>query len=275
MERASAANWTLFVVTFLAMATWESFRPVRRLAWPAERRWSRHAILLLISGIAMTAAFRISPVLLAAATANSRFGILNREWIPFVVRCGATILLLDLVTYATHRAFHSVPLLWRVHEVHHSDPDYDVSTAARFHPIEVVLVQGAHLVMILLLAPPPIAVFASGLFTVVLNLFVHANASLPRWAELPLRRVFITPDLHRIHHSEDIVEQGRNLGQTFIWWDRLFGTYASRALDLDGGRIGLKGLQNEQSLGLGFMLAEPFQSRAQLQVDPAATRPGL
>jgi sterol desaturase/sphingolipid hydroxylase (fatty acid hydroxylase superfamily) len=101
----------------------------------------------------MTAAFRISPVLLAASVANSRIGLLNPEWIPLWVRCAVTILLLDLLNYAAHRTFHSVSFLWRVHEVHHSDPDYDVSAAARFHPIEVG-VQGAHLAVIALLASP-------------------------------------------------------------------------------------------------------------------------
>jgi len=276
IESASAGNWTLFVVTFLAVATWESFRPVRPLTSPAGQRWGRHGILYLICGILMTATFRITPVLLAVASVNNRFGLLNREWIPFALRFAATLIILDLVRYAVHRLFHSVYFLWRVHEVHHSDPEYDVSTAGRFHPIEVILEQGSQLAIILLLAPPPLAVFVSGLLTIVLNLFVHANAFLPGWAEQILRMVFITPGMHRIHHSEDIKEQTRNLGQTFAWWDRLFGTYSDQPQAGEAGLItGIKGLQNEGSLGLGFMLAEPFQSRPQPQADPVLTRPGL
>jgi sterol desaturase/sphingolipid hydroxylase (fatty acid hydroxylase superfamily) len=105
-----------------------------------------------------------------------------------------------------------------------------------------------------------VAVLIAGLLTEVLNLFVHANASLPGWAERWLRIVFITPDLHRIHHSEDVEEQQRNLGQTFAFWDRLFGTYEGEP---GAGEItrGLKGFQNAESFGLGFMLLEPFQSR--------------
>ena len=125
-------------------------------------------------------------------------------------------------------ASFTLPLLWRVHEVHHSDPDYDVSTAARFHPIEVVSVQGAYLAAVALLAPPPIAVFLSELLTVVLNLFAHANASFPRKVEKCLGIVFMTPDVHRIHHSADEADHSRNFGQTFIWWDRIFGTYLSQ-----------------------------------------------
>jgi sterol desaturase/sphingolipid hydroxylase (fatty acid hydroxylase superfamily) len=186
------------------------------------------------------------------------------------VRCAATILLLDLLNYAAHRTFHSVSFLWRVHEVHHSDPDYDVSTAARFHPIEVVGVQGAHLAVIALLAPPALAVFIAGLLTEVLNLFVHANASLPGWVERWLRIVFITPDLHRIHHSEDIGEQQRNLGQTFAFWDRLFGTFQQDEPRAGEITTGLKGFQNAESFGLGFMLMGPFQSRPQPQPDPVS-----
>lgn len=277
LERASALNWTLFVVIFLAVAVWESAQPLRPLTWPAERRWSRHAILLLISGIVLTVVLRITPVALAEAAVKSRFGILNRAWIPWAVRFALTLAVLDLVTYATHRAFHSVYFLWRVHEVHHSDPDYDVSTAGRFHPVEVVAVQGAHLAAILLLAPPPLAVLAAGLLTSAQNLFTHANASLPNRADAILRTVFITPSLHRLHHSDQVADQIRNLGQTFTFWDRLFGTYAE-AGDLKVV-TGIRGLQNEGSLGLGFMLAAPFQHRtetqAQMQIDPAPTRPGL
>jgi sterol desaturase/sphingolipid hydroxylase (fatty acid hydroxylase superfamily) len=121
--------------------------------------------------------------------------------------------------------------------------------------------------VIALLAPPPIAVFVAGLLTAVLNLFVHAKASLPGWLERYLRMVFITPDLHRTHHSEDVWEQWQNLGQTFVWWDRLFGTYADQPRARNEIKTGLKGMQNAESLGLGFMLAEPFQEWRQTQTE--------
>jgi sterol desaturase/sphingolipid hydroxylase (fatty acid hydroxylase superfamily) len=260
----SAAYWTLFAVLFLAFAVWESFRPKRPLSFSTERRWGRHALLLAVSGAAQTAIFRVPPVVLAAAVASSRFGILNRPWLPFTLRCVIAVLALDLTHYGTHRILHSVPCLWRVHEVHHSDPDYDVSTAARFHPLEVVAVQGVYLGVVALLAPPPAAVFAAELLTVALNLFAHANVSVPPGTEKLLRRVIITPGLHRIHHSEVVAEQSHNLGQTFPWWDRLFGTYlAQPAAGEEGIVTGITGLRNDQSLGFGFMLAEPFRRRSE------------
>jgi sterol desaturase/sphingolipid hydroxylase (fatty acid hydroxylase superfamily) len=255
------AYWTVFVTAFLAVAVWESFRPRRALNSPAELRWTRHGILLTVSAVLLTAVVRLTPVVAAAAARP--WGVLNQAWMPFTVRCIAAILLLDLVHYATHWTFHHVPLLWRVHEVHHSDPEYDVSTAGRFHPIEVIATQGAYLAAIVLLALPLIAVLISELLTVVLNFFAHANASLPGWAERLLRNVIVTPDFHRIHHSEDVWEQTRNLGQTFIWWDRLFGTFvANPRAGQEGIVTGITGLQNRASLGLRFMLAEPFHNRA-------------
>lgn len=257
-----AAYWILFSGTFLAIAVWESFRPRATLNWPTQYRWGRHAMILAISAMAQTALFRVTPVVVAASVSGSRFGILNRAWMPFPVRCAAAILLLDLARYGLHRAFHAVAFLWRVHAVHHSDPDYDVSTAGRFHPIEVVVMQGAYLALVAVLAPPVAAVLASELLAVVLNFFAHANAAVPRRVERILRLAFITPDIHRVHHSERIEEQSRNFGQTFSWWDRLFGTFQSGNEDSkEVATTGITGLRNSTSLNLGFMLAEPFRHK--------------
>jgi sterol desaturase/sphingolipid hydroxylase (fatty acid hydroxylase superfamily) len=265
----STTYWIAFVGAFLAVAVWESFQPKRPLSGPAERRWGSHAVLLLVSTLLVKVVLRVSPVVVATAVAGSRWGILNRPWLPFAVRCAATLLLLDLTNYLVHRTYHAVGFLWRVHEVHHSDPDYDVSTAGRFHPLEVLIGQTGLLSVIALSAPPPAAVFAAELLTLLINFFVHANVSLPVPVERVLRTVIITPGLHRIHHSEEMEEQGTNLGQTFSWWDRLFGTYLDEP-DSGEDRLvtGVKGLQTPASAGLGFMLSEPFRSRAQSQADP-------
>jgi sterol desaturase/sphingolipid hydroxylase (fatty acid hydroxylase superfamily) len=260
----SAGYWICFVAAFLGIAAWESFQPKRELSVATERRWRNHGALLVIA-IGVTALLlRVSPVVLSVMVAGSRFGVLNKPWLPLMVRCGIAVALLDLLQYWVHWGFHHVPWLWRIHQVHHSDPDYDVSTAARFHPLEVLWSQGVHLGAIALLAPPVAAVFISELLTVLLNLSAHANASLPGRIEGMLRSVFITPDLHRIHHSRDVVEQQRNLGQTFPWWDRVFGTFAARASANEGAfRTGLNGLGKCDCLGIGFMLAEPFQNTRQ------------
>ncbi len=151
------------------------------------------------------------------------------------------------------------PLLWRVHQVHHSDPDLDASTGARFHPIEMIATQGAYLAAIALCAPPVGAVVLMELLFVFQSFLSHANASLPRPLESLLRPLWITPDVHRIHHSDQALEQRRNFGDLFPWWDRLFRTYlASPASGIANLRPGLEGFQNDRSLGLGFMLKLPF-----------------
>jgi sterol desaturase/sphingolipid hydroxylase (fatty acid hydroxylase superfamily) len=270
MRFEGPAYWGLFVVAFLAVAVWETWRPGRPLAWPVERRWGCHGLLFAVTAVVQTTVLRLSAVVVAVAVAGSHWGILNRPWLPFAVRSAAAVLLLDLAHYLTHRAFHAVYPLWRIHEVHHSDPDYDVSTGARFHPIETVLTQGAYLAVVAALAPPPVAVFAAELLTILMNFFVHANAALPGWAERALRYVIVTPGLHRIHHSEEVVEQSRNFGQTFSFWDRAFDTYLPAA-NAGGSMVtGIKGLQNETSLRLWFTLREPFRRRTQPTADPAA-----
>jgi sterol desaturase/sphingolipid hydroxylase (fatty acid hydroxylase superfamily) len=263
-----AAYWICFVAMFLAIAVWESIHPKRKLSIVAERRWKNHGILLAIAAIILTLLLRVSPVVLSVTVAGSRFGILNKPWAPLIVRCAIAVVLLDMLQYWIHWSFHHIQWLWRVHRVHHSDPDYDVSTAGRFHPLEVLYSQGVRLGAIALLAPPAAAVFIAEILSVILNLSAHANASLPPRSEKLLRSVFITPDLHRIHHSRNATEQQRNLGQTFPWWDRSFGTYAARAsADEEAFRTGLKGLENCDCLSIGFMLAEPFRKATQENPD--------
>jgi sterol desaturase/sphingolipid hydroxylase (fatty acid hydroxylase superfamily) len=264
----SAAYWSVFVAAFLACAVWESFRPKRNFSG-TERRWGKHGILLIICTVASVALYRISPVVMAVNVTGSRFGLLNRSWLPFAVRCIIAILALDLVRYSTHRLSHSVGALWRFHQVHHSDPDFDISTALRVHPVEVVLTQGAYLLAVAVLAPPMVAVLIAELGSILQSFFSHANASLPRWVEKPLRAVFVTPDMHRIHHSEEVVEQYKNLSDIFPWWDHLFGTYVEKPAAGDDKIVtGLKGFQNERSLGIGFMLAQPFRKDSE-QTTPA------
>lgn len=264
----SVTYWSLFAITFLGAAIWESVRPWSRLSTPAERRWGNHGIILVACTVISVTLLRISPVVAAVLVAGNKFGVLNKAWAPFVVRCGIAILVLDFVKYAMHRAYHAVPWLWRVHQVHHSDPEFDVSTGLRVHPIEVILNQGSYLAAIAVLAPPPVAVLIAELLSCAESFIGHANASLPRWAEHPVRSVFITPTMHRVHHSEVAQEQFKNLGDIFPWWDRLLGTYLDAPAAGDDRIVtGLQGFQQESSLGVMFMLTQPFRKQ------PAAVAP--
>lgn len=256
----SAAYWIALVVAFLACAIWESFQPKSNVSG-TERRWGKHGLMLIICTTASVGLFRISPVVMAFNVSGSRFGLLNIPWLPFAARCVIGILALDLVRYSTHRLAHSVGVLWRFHQVHHSDPDFDVSTGLRVHPVDLIMTQGAYLVVVAVLAPPVIAVLIAELLGALQSFFTHANASLPPWADKTLRAVFVTPDMHRIHHSEEMAEQFKNLSDIFSWWDHLFGTYLEQpAVGDEKIVVGLKGFQNERSLGIGFMLAQPFRT---------------
>lgn len=259
----SAVYWTVFVVAFLGFAIWESVRP-KRVAERTERRWGKHGLMLIICSALSVGLWRVSPVVMAFNVSGSRFGLLNRPWLPFLVRCVIAILALDLMRYATHRLSHSVEFLWRVHQVHHSDPEFDVSTALRVHPIEVVWTQGVYLAAVALLAPPVAAILIAEMISAFESFLSHANASLPSWLEKPLRWILVTPDMHRIHHSEEMPEQFKNLSEVFPWWDRLFGTYLAAPAAGDRAVVtGLKGCQNEECLDIGFMLAQPFQSETE------------
>ncbi len=268
----SNVYWLVFVGSVLGIAVWESIRSRRHLSGPLGTRWGNHSLMLITGGVLSIGLYGVSPVIVAVMVQDSTLVLLNHLWLPFAVRCILAVLLLDLTKYAIHRAWHSFPILWRVHQVHHSDPEMDLSTAFRFHPIELVASQGVYLAVVEFLAPPPVAVLAVGLSRVFLGFFAHANASLPKWVEKATRAVLITPDLHRIHHSIEEWEQGKNFGDTFSWWDRLFHTYVPEpAAGHQAMVTGLRGCQSNASLGLTFMLTQPFLPERAGEASPSAS----
>lgn len=262
----SVAYAIAFPAAFLIVAIWESSNPVRSLGSEdgrpaAGRRWRNHVLLYAVSAACSWVVIRVTPVVVALAVQTSRAGLLNGSRFPLWARWAIALPALDLVNYASHRLMHSVYVLWRVHAVHHSDRDYDVSTAGRFHPIEVLVTQGLYLGAVALLAPPVAAVFTWEILIVFENMFVHANKSLPAPVERAVRWLFITPDLHRIHHSEQISEQNCNFGEILPWWDKLFGTYSGQAAcHPNPVATGLSELApRADTLAVRWMLTLPFR----------------
>jgi sterol desaturase/sphingolipid hydroxylase (fatty acid hydroxylase superfamily) len=247
----------MLVVAFLGVAMAESQRPARELTLPAGRRWGNHAVLMVLGSMLLMAAYRASPLLVAAGAQGRGWGLLNHEWIPGPVRVAGALLLLDFFHYAAHRLFHSFYFLWRIHEVHHSDADYDIGTSLRFHPLEALLTRGLYLLWVAVLAPPVGVVFAAEMLTLVVNSFVHGNVALPGWLERGLGRVIITPGLHRLHHSVDMTDQNRNFGQMFVWWDRMLGTY--RETPRGPGETGVEGFDGRN--GAWALVLAPFRRR--------------
>ena len=247
----------VFVAVFLLVAVWESVRPLAPLREAAELRWPRNGLPFLIMLAIASIALRLSPVAVAAAVAPRDFPSVHQ--LPAPLAWTLTLLLLDSIYYWVHRAGHAFRPLWRMHAVHHSDADYDVTTALRFHPLEPLVNRVAHLAGIALLAPPTEAVIASQLLTTVLNLTAHANAALPAPLSRLLRWLFITPDLHRVHHSILREDYDCNFGQSFSLWDRLFGTYREKP----AGATFATGLEEAPGgmPNLVALLAAPFRAR--------------
>jgi sterol desaturase/sphingolipid hydroxylase (fatty acid hydroxylase superfamily) len=254
-QHEGTLKWALLLLAFVVFALWESYYPRRVLVASTARRWSSHALLSFLCNTLAAWIFRVSAVVLAGA---NHHGLLNRAAIPFAVRCAVAVLLLDLLRYGQHYMYHAVSFLWRVHQVHHADPDYDWSTSLRFHPGEVLLSQGIYLATIVILGPPAAAVLFLELADVAQNIFVHANVALPQWIDARLRRLVITPDMHRIHHSVEQSDQNTNFGTIFPWWDRLFGTYRHEPLAGDNMQLGLYEVGIKQGVSLLGMLTGPW-----------------
>jgi len=267
----TSVTWWLFVAAFVLVALGETFRPRRALTRPNGRRWAGNGLLAL-THLGVYATYTLGATVVAVLVSKNPYGLLNSPRIhhvgllngprtPFALRFVIAVILLDLLRYGVHYLFHRIPVLWRIHQVHHSDPDFDLTTGVRNHPGEVFLVQGASLAAVALIAPPPLAVVVVGFATGMQNLFSHANLNLPLWIEGPVRYFLITPDVHRIHHSDQYDEQNTNFGFLFPWWDRLFRTYCpAPALEHDQMGIGLQGFQDDRSMNPLHLLAMPFRT---------------
>jgi sterol desaturase/sphingolipid hydroxylase (fatty acid hydroxylase superfamily) len=254
-----AVRLGIFLAVFSAMALWEIALPRRVLREAKATRWTNNLVLVVLNTIVLRVLFPITAVAFALSIGESGTGLLNHLQVPYPVAVALSILLLDLVIYLQHLMFHAVPALWRLHRMHHADLDFDVTTGARFHPIEIALSMLIKFAAIALLGPPAVAVLV---FEVVLNataMFNHANVRIhPAW-DRALRWIVVTPDMHRVHHSVDAPETNSNFGFNLPWWDRLFGTYrAQPAAGHEQMTIGIGQFRTHRDLWLDRMLAIPF-----------------
>jgi sterol desaturase/sphingolipid hydroxylase (fatty acid hydroxylase superfamily) len=248
-----------FVGAALPLAAWEAWAPRRSPSVDRAWRWPNNLAMVVVGALLLRAVFPLAAVGAAAMAQEAGWGLLN-AWrfgtIPVFV---LSLLVLDFAIWAQHRLFHRVPLLWRLHRMHHTDVDIDVTTGLRFHPLELALSMLIKVGIVLLLGAPPLAVLA---FEVLLNassLFNHANIALSPRADAWLRCVVVTPDMHRVHHSWDPRETDTNFGFNLPWWDRLFGTYqAQPRLGHLGMTIGLHEFRDPRELRLDRMLLQPF-----------------
>lgn len=249
-----------FVGVFAVIAVWEWLSPRRALTLPKRQRWAANLGLVVLNTVLLRLLFPLAAVGLAAFCAARGWGLLNHFQVPFWVAAPLAVVALDFVIWLQHVMVHAIPLLWRVHRVHHADVDYDVTTGARFHPLEILLSMLVKLAAVTVLGPPVVAVVV---FEVLLNataMFNHGNIRLPGAIDRVLRWIVVTPDMHRVHHSVVVDETNANFGFNLPWWDRLFGTY--RAQPRAGHRamtIGLRGHTDPHEVArLAGLLWLPF-----------------
>ncbi len=259
----STVRISAFVAIFGLVATWEALQPRRPQAVSRRRRWPHNLGLLAIDVVLLRLVAPGAALAVAIAAEAGNWGLLHAHELPKWLAAAAGIVLLDLAIYCQHVMFHAVPTLWRMHRVHHSDPEFDVTTGIRFHPFEILLSTGVKCAAVAAIGAPVVAVFV---FEVLLNatsMFNHANARMPARLDRFLRWVIVTPDMHRVHHSVRYEESSSNFGFSLPWWDRLFGTY--RAVPESGHvgmTIGVDAFRAPEELSLGHLLSQPFRDTA-------------
>jgi sterol desaturase/sphingolipid hydroxylase (fatty acid hydroxylase superfamily) len=257
----AAVRVTAFAIGLALLAMIEAVVPRRRRAIPRQRRWTGNLGLVVVDTILVRAIPVLSAVAMAALAEAQGWGLLQALGpLPMGVGIVAPVVVLDLAVYVQHALFHALPALWRVHRVHHTDPELDVTTGVRFHPVEILVSAAVKVAVVGVLGAPVVGVIA---FEIVLNagsLWSHANLRLPASADRLVRMVLVTPDMHRVHHSVDPAELNRNFGFTLSWWDGLFGTYrAQPAMGHDAMSLGVAGFHIPDVLSLGQLLIQPLR----------------
>ena len=232
-------QWTRLLISlglFTTLAALEFLRPRRQRSIKRKQRWTVNLGIIALNSVIFSLLLGVSPYLFSEYAAKKQLGFMNHFKPPEMIHIIVTILLLDLWIYLQHLVFHRVNFLWRIHKVHHSDQDLDVSSGLRFHPIEIFLSLVLKAVCIGLIGANPYGVIA---FEVILNgcsLFNHSNLFIKEKWDHILQRIIVTPDMHRIHHSIEVDETNSNYGFSLSCWDRIFRTYKAKA---QKGQLGL------------------------------------
>jgi sterol desaturase/sphingolipid hydroxylase (fatty acid hydroxylase superfamily) len=254
-------RFTAFLSIFALLAVAEALWPRRTLSASKPQRWFTNLVIIALNSLVVRFAFPLTPFGLAAMAQTNGWGLFNRFGVHGWPELLASLLLLDLVIYFQHRLFHRTPLFWRLHRMHHTDLDLDVSSGIRFHPVEIALSLIIKMAAVLLLGVAPLSVL---LFEILLNatsMFSHTNVRLPLGIDRWLRLLVVTPDMHRVHHSVIPRETDSNFGFNLPWWDRLFSTYRAQPSEgHDLMTIGLREFRELDKLGLRHLLLLPFIS---------------
>ncbi len=259
MNNEVVIRLVFFVSIFALIGIWERLSPRRALTTSKKVRWVSNLGITFMNPFLVRLLFPVLAVNMAVKSQERGWGLLNNFDLPSWLDIVVGIVVLDLVIYLQHVMFHAIPILWRLHMVHHADLDYDLTTGLRFHPIEIILSMVIKLSAVVILGPPVAAVL---IFEVLLNglaMFNHGNIRLTLKIDRILRYFIVTPDMHRVHHSVIIRETNSNYGFNLPWWDRLFGTYCHQpAKGHEGMTIGLTQFRDSGKLTLPWLLILPF-----------------
>ncbi len=264
MQNEVLIRLSVFLGVFALLALAEALLPRRKRTIKRSARWFTNLSLIVIDSFTIRLMAIVMPVMAVGAAADAHahgWGLLAMvnwpDWVEVVI----AMLILDLVIWAQHLITHKIPILWRLHQVHHADTDMDVTTAIRFHPIEIALSMLLKITVVYALGPTAFAVI---LFEILLNgsaMFNHANIRLPQKLDRIVRLLIVTPDMHRVHHSDIRQEHDSNYGFSLSIWDRIFGTYVAQPeKGHDAMTIGLR-WQDKRPLNLGWNLLLPFRNK--------------
>ena len=261
MENEATIRLIIFLGLFSALAAAEALAPRRKRSQKRSQRWVTNWGITIANTIVLRLMAIALPLLAVGAALDAQaqgWGLFNAVAWPAWLEIIVAILILDFLIWGQHLITHKVPILWRLHRVHHADVDMDVTTAIRFHPVEIALSMFLKIGVVYLLGPAAIAVIV---FEILLNgtaMFNHANLRLPLWLDAIVRRVLVTPDMHRVHHSVHRDEHDSNYGFALSIWDRMFGTYIAQPREgHDDMAVGLE-WQDDRPARLGWALSLPF-----------------
>ena len=276
MENEPIIRLSFFLGILSIMAIWEIIAPRRALTVSKALRWSNNLGLVFFNSFILRLIFPTAAVGMAVFAADHGWGLLNYYQLPLLAAMIISVIAMDFIIYLQHVLVHAVPVLWRIHRIHHADLDYDVTTGARFHTFEIILSMLIKFATIVVLGAPAVAVI---IFEVVLNamaMFNHSNVGLPKPLDKVLRWFIVTPDMHRIHHSIEVDETNSNFGFNLSWWDRLFGTYREQPrAGHQGMTIGIKQFRDtKQATWITGMLAMPFMGKTGAYVINSQDRDG-
>ena len=259
LENEAVIRISLFLGIFIFVALWEIIAPRRPLNYSKPIRWYSNIGIVFINNIIVRLLFPVLASGLAAQCYEKGWGILNNYDIPSIMGFTAALLIMDGAIYIQHVLFHTLPLLSRFHGMHHTDMDLDVSSGARFHPVEIILSMLIKLSVISIIGPSVLSVI---IFEIGLNMgsmFNHGNIYIPEKIDRILRYFVVTPDMHRVHHSIIKSETNSNFGFNFPWWDRLLGTYCAQPKEgHDKMIIGNGKFEDPVNLNLHKMIIQPF-----------------